>query len=250
MVLSRQNILAGLGRGIDMILPPRCILSGEIVDCQGTLSPQSWASLSFIGAPQCQCCGIPFDYVIEEGAFCTQCLEYPPKFASARAALKYDDASKKMILGFKHGDKTHAVRTFIPWLKVAGAQMLQGADFLIPVPLHPYRLLARRYNQSALIAHALSRETGVACLPMGLKRVRATPPQGHLSTKERHKNVRKAFAVPHAVAHRIVGKKIILVDDVFTTGATVQECTKVLLKSGAGEVHILTIARVVREEYL
>lgn len=235
---------------VDTILPPRCIVTGEIVDKQGMVASSAWSELGFISAPQCICCGIPFDYALEEGANCTQCLDYPPKFKSARAALKYDDASRKMILGFKHGDKTYAVKAFVPWLKKAGADMMQEADYFIPVPLHPYRLLSRRYNQAALMAFALSKETNVSCLPMGLQRIRATPPQGHKTIAERRKNVKKAFSVPKSVVPRLKGKKIILVDDVFTTGATVNECTRALLSAGAAEVHVLTLARVVKDEFL
>lgn len=235
---------------VDTILPPRCIVSGEIVDKQGMIAPSAWIELGFISRPQCECCGVPFDYALEGGAFCTQCLDHPPKFKSARAALKYDDASRKMILGFKHGDKTYAAKAFVPWLKNAGAQMFGGADFFIPVPLHPHRLLSRRYNQAALMAFALSKETKITCLPMGLQRIRATPPQGHKTIAERRKNVKKAFSVPKSIVPKIKGKKIILVDDVFTTGATVNECTRALLSSGAAEVHVLTLARVVKEEYL
>lgn len=250
MFYGSEKIRGSALKIIDAVLPPRCVVSGDIVDRQGMISPDSWRALSFISEPLCKSCGVPFDYVLEEGAHCTQCLDYPPKYNSARAALKYDDASRNLVLGFKHGDKTHAVKAFVPWMKVAGANMLEGADYLIPVPLHPYRLLSRRYNQAGLIAFALSKETGVSCLPMGLKRVRATPSQGHLSTSERFKNVKKAFSVPPRLADKIKGKKIILIDDVYTTGATVGECTRALLAVGAREVHILTLARVVREEFL
>lgn len=235
---------------VDTVLPPRCIVTGEIVDKQGMIAPSAWSELGFISAPQCECCGIPFDYALEEGAYCMQCLDYQPKFKSARSALKYDDASRKMILGFKHGDKTYAVRAFVPWLKNAGAQMMQGADYFIPVPLHPYRLLSRRYNQAALMALALSKETNIPCLPMGLQRIRATPPQGHKTIAERRKNVKRAFSVSKNIEPKLKDKKIILIDDVFTTGATVNECTRVLLSAGAAEVHVLTLARVVKEEFL
>jgi len=229
---------------IDAILPPRCIVTGDIVDAQGMVAPQVWRDLSFIGDPVCDCCGFPFPFGAETGSLCAHCLADRPVFASARAALVYDDASRGMILKFKHGDQTHAVQSFLPWLKRAGAGMLTRADVIVPVPLHRFRLLQRRYNQAALIAQALSKSCGLPYLPAGLRRTRATPTQGHLGYREREKNVRGAFIVTADVKD----KTVILVDDVYTTGATVKECTQALLKAGAKEVHVLAVARVVKAE--
>ena len=250
MRFFKKDIQAHLSRALDVILPPRCVISGEIVERQGMLSPQGWTGLEFIASPFCKSCGVPFDYTLEEGAHCTQCLDFPPAYNSARAALRYNDASRDLILGFKHGDKTYAVKAFLPWLERAGKDMLESADYLVPVPLHPMRLLKRRYNQAALMAYALSNKTGVPCDPLGLRRVRSTPPQGHMNTGDRHKNVRKAFAVGERFSKKIEDKNIVLIDDVYTTGATVRECTKVLKAAGAVRVDILTLARIVREEYL
>ena len=216
-----------------------------MVENQGMITPESWAGLDFIGTPFCESCGIPFEFEVEDKARCAECLKDEPGFASARAALKYNDGSRDIILGFKHSDKIHAVRSFTPWLKRVGAEMLSEADFLVPVPLHRWRLLSRRYNQAAVMAFALERETGVKSLPDTLARVRATKSQGHMAMKERAENVRKAFAFNGRYAAQVKGKVIVLVDDVYTTGSTVKECTKVLLKAGAKKVHVLTLARVV-----
>jgi len=151
-----------------------------------------------------------------------------------------------MILGFKHADQTHNIRAFLPWLKMAGEGMLEEADAIIPVPLHRWRLMKRRYNQAAIMAYALQKETGVPALHDALLRTRATQSQGHLSFNERRKNVKKAFAVNEKYADQVKGKTVIVIDDVYTTGATIKECTKVLKASGASRVHILTLARVVR----
>lgn len=238
---------------LDTILPPRCVVTGEMVDRQGMIAPGAWAKLDFINHPLCMHCGVPFGFDVEgmetqEGMQCLQCLDYPPPYKTARAALKYNDESRDIILGFKHADQTHAVVSFLPWLKMAGAEMLQDADALIPVPLHRWRLLKRRYNQSAIIAQYLSRDKGIPVLHEGLVRTRATPTQGHLTFKERRKNVKKAFVVNERYKVDIKGKTIILIDDVYTTGSTVRECTKVLNKAGAKAVHILTLARVARHE--
>ncbi len=237
-------------RGVDVILPPRCALTGDMVDAQGMISAAAWAGLDFITEPFCDQCGIPFDFEYDadaEQGKCLSCIDFPPPFRSARAPLIYNDISRDLILGFKHGDKTHMVRSFVPWLRRSGAQMLAQADYLIPVPLHRRRLIARRYNQAAIIADALSKASGVDHLPMALRRTRSTPSQGHLKTDERAKNVRRAFDVDEKYAERLKGSAVILIDDVYTTGATAKECAKTLIKGGAARVDVLTIARVLKE---
>ena len=243
----------GFSVALDTILPPRCVITGEMVDRQGMIAPDAWSKLDFINDPQCTKCGVPFGFEVEgiegeQGTHCLQCLDYPPPYTSARAALKYDDNSRDLILGFKHADQTHAVLAFMPWLKNAGAEMLVEADALIPVPLHRWRLLKRRYNQSSIIASALSKETAIPVLHEGLLRTRATQTQGHLNFEERRKNVKRAFVVNEKYENDIKGKSLVLIDDVYTTGATVKECAKALKKAGAKAVHILTLARVVRYE--
>ena len=176
---------------------------------------------------------------------CAACLESPPLFRQARAALIYDDASKALILRFKHGDQLQAVRVLTPWLAEAGAELIAQADVFVPVPLHRWRLLKRRYNQSALLAARLARQSGKAAAVDALVRVRATPPQGHLKRAERAANVRGAFRVRDARA--IAGKRVLLVDDVMTTGATLNACAGALLDAGALSVDVLCVARVVRD---
>lgn len=235
---------------IDAVLPPRCVVTGEIVDSQGMVDPTVWRDLHFISDPLCDCCGFPFEFETGdgegEGVLCASCLVKRPAYTSARAALVYDDISRDMILKFKHADQLHAVHAFMPWLKRAGADMLEKADVIVPVPLHRFRLLQRRYNQAALIAQLLAKEWGLPYWPEAIKRSRSTPSQGYLGYKERQKNVRNAFTVPENA--QLEDKTVLLVDDVFTTGATVKECAKALLKAGAKEVHVLAVARVVRPE--
>lgn len=134
-----------------------------------------------------------------------------------------------------------AVTAFMPWLKRAGASVLPQADFLVPVPLHR-RLIGRRYNQAAIIAFALGKETGIKVVPDMLVRTRHTPSHEHLKAKERFQNVKRAFAFNSK--YQVQGKTIVLVDDVYTTGATVSECTNALLNGRAEKVHVLTLARL------
>ncbi len=231
--------------GLDFLLPPRCFSCGAGTDRQGSLCAACWGQLHFVTAPHCIRCGYPFEFDAGEGALCAACLARPPAYHSARSVFRYDDGSKRLILGFKHGDRTDGTAAFALWLSRAGAGVLPGADFILPVPLHRWRLFKRRFNQSALIGKSLSRITGIPIDAFSLVRQRATESQGGLNRRQRHRNVRGAFAVRNQAARPFQGLKLILVDDVYTTGATAGACAKALLQAGAEEIHVLTLARVV-----
>ena len=196
----------------------------------------------------CARCGTPFAADTGGGdadAVCAGCLARRSPIEKIRAALRYDDRSRGLVLGFKHADRTHAAPFFGKWMARAGADALAGADLLVPVPLHWTRLVWRRFNQSALLAHALSRECGVACAPDLLVRARRTPIQGTLGRLQRLRNVRRAFAVRGRHVTLVKDARIVLVDDVLTTGATLAECARTLRGAGAAEVRAVTLARVV-----
>lgn len=229
---------------VDFILPPLCPVTGEMVDVLGMVDPKFWQNLNFIHAPLCKTCGVPFSYDAPN-MDCGACIETPPLYNQNRSALTYDDGSRAIILRFKHGDQTHAVKAFIPWLRYAGNDLLIKADMIIPVPLHRIRLIKRRYNQADLIAKELARHyPQIAYYSDALLRVKNTQSQGHKKAKDRKQNVSKAFAVnPNC---NLEGKNIVIIDDVYTTGATLNECAKTLYRAGAAEVNCLTLARVVR----
>jgi ComF family protein len=231
---------------LDAVLPARCLGCGALVDRQGSLCPSCWSGIDFLGAPLCACCGMPFEQNVGEGALCGGCIGRPPKFARARAVFRYDDSSRRLVLGFKHGDRLHGAPAYGKWMARAGAALLADASMIAPVPLHWTRLFRRRYNQSALLAAVLARESGVPLVPDLLIRRRRTPPQGRLSAVERRRNMRGAFALNKRFAKRVGGRRVLLVDDVFTTGATVGACARVLLAAGAAGVDVITLARVVR----
>lgn len=233
---------------LDTVLPPRCPVTQDIVERQGTLSPKAWASLHFLSDPLCKTCGVPLEVDVGKDMECGGCLVTKRQYVKLRSALAYDDASKPLILGFKHGDRTHAVVSFVPWLMQAGRDLIAAADMIVPVPLHRWRLLQRRYNQSGLMAAALGRTAQKNVMHDVLMRTRSTPSQGFLKAGERAQNVRNAFAVRSDVD--VSGKNILLIDDVYTTGATVSECAKALKDKGASAVNVLTLARVVRPERL
>ncbi len=236
----RRSALAVL----DLLLPPRCLACGVTVSMPGTVCGGCWRGLRLISAPMCGACGLPFDYDPGDGALCGECVCRPPPFGRARAVLRYDDGSRDLVIAFKHRDRTDAAPTYGAWMARAGAELLDDADLLVPVPLHRMRLIRRRFNQSALLGHALAARSEVACAPDALIRVRPTPSQGRLSRAARARNVRGAFKVRRS--DKINGRRIVLVDDVLTTGATASSCARALLGAGAASVDVLTLARVVR----
>lgn len=229
------------GAVVDFLLPPLCLKCEQPVAQNQALCAMCWTQLHFVSVPLCACCGAPFDLPVDEGSLCGACLAEAPVFAKARSALIYDDASRDMILRFKHGDRLHPAPALAGWMVQAGRELWGQADLIVPVPLHRWRLLARRYNQAAVLALAMGRLTGVKVAVDGLRRVRATGSQGHKGRKERAANVAGAFALKDGA--QVEGKRIVLVDDVLTSGATVSECAKVLLKGGAAQVSVVTLAR-------
>lgn len=248
--LKHKNALARLwGATVDIILPPRCLATGEIVDAPGMVSPAVWPQLQFIESPFCKTCGMPFHFEIANDAMCAACMDHEPVFDAARSAVIYNEASRKMILAFKYGDRLHAVKTFTPWVIRAGQELIDNADMIIPVPLHNRRLRERRFNQSALLAQEIATTRGKSYIPNLLERTRHTVPQQGLNYKERGKNVHGAFGVNKRHLQTVEGKVVLLIDDVFTSGATLNECARVMKKAKAAEVNVLTVARVTREEF-
>ncbi len=232
---------------LDALLPPRCLGCSALVDEPGALCARCWAGINFLAPPCCAACGYPFEYAMPDGTLCAPCLWRRPAYDRAYAVFRYDPASRKLILAFKHGDRTDGTPAFARWLARRGAGPLREAGLIVPVPLHRWRLFRRRYNQSALLAQALGDLTGVAVLPDLLVRRRNTASQGRLDPPARRRNVHGAFALRPASA-AIVGRRVLLIDDVMTTGATVDECAGVLCRGGAAAVDVLTLARVVRPQ--
>ncbi|MCL2469097.1 MAG: ComF family protein [Alphaproteobacteria bacterium] len=232
-----------LGKVSDFLWPPLCLAcENRVLTAQGFCAA-CWKDFPSISAPYCDCCGLPFDIPLEGAHLCGACMAQPPVFDQARAALLYKEQSKPLILRLKHADWLHPVPALARFMAAAGADFWQEPDVvLMPVPLHRLRLLKRRYNQAALLARALAALTGKTLLVDGLKRIRATPPQGHFSRGARKGSVQGAFAMKKGVS--VKGKTIVLVDDVMTSGATASACSAVLKKAGARKVLVLTMARV------
>lgn len=231
-------------RVVDVILPPQSLLTGGLNAAlnEGGL----WADVKFLDEPCCHICGFPFEF--DEGmlALCGSCSVKHPAYDMARAAFEYDDMSRSFVLGFKHTGRTEGLKMFAGQMRRAGRKCLDDADYLVPVPLHYSRRVKRRYNQSALLARQLARISSPLFDPDILMRRRATPTQGGRSASARRRNVRKAFAVREGALSRIKGANIVLIDDVMTTGATLESCARTLKRAGAEKVTALTLARVVK----
>ena len=233
---------------LDVLLPPRCLGCGTIVDGMNSLCADCWRGLTFLGGPFCRSCGYPLPKAAATLSVCGACAQEPPAFERARAALRYDDGARGLILRFKHADRTDVVKTFGRMLRGAGADLLADCDWILPVPLHRWRLLQRGYNQAALLAYALADDRRHQVLPDGLQRIRATASQQGLSGAQREGNIKaSAFRVHPRHRSRIDGRRILLIDDVLTTGTTATACTRALRRDGAAAVDVLALARVVRD---
>ena len=231
-------------RLLDLLLPPLCLGCRAPVAAVGGLCASCWGAIHFLAAPLCQRCGHPFAEGHAGALECGACLSAPPPFDRARAAFRYDERSKGLVLSFKHADRPGLAHAFAPWMARAAKDLLADADWLVPVPLHRWRLFHRRYNQAALLAQSLSRQGTARYRPDVLKRLRRTPPQATLSRSERQKNLKGAIALA-VPPEQVAGRRIVLIDDVFTTGATIGVCANALRQAGAARIDVVTLARVV-----
>lgn len=222
---------------------PRATVDDAAPSGGSGFSGTAWARVRFLEAPWCETCGAPFEHDRGEGARCLPCDAQPPAFDRARAACLYDEASRELILRFKHGDQLEHAKLFAGWLRRAGRELIEHSDVIVPVPLHPSRLLKRRYNQAAEIARPLSRLTGLPYLPDTLVRAKAGGQAGR-SASGRRREVQGAFVVADARRRQVDGRRVLLVDDVMTTGATAEACARALKKAGAATVQVAVVARV------
>ena len=234
---------AVLCAALDLALPRLCAVCREPVEGEG-LCPACWAKLSFITRPYCERLGIPFVYDPGPGILSMEAIADPPAYQRARAAVRFDEIARALVHALKYGDRLDLAPMMGRWLAQAGSELLAEADALVPVPLHWRRHWARRFNQSALLAATVAKASGVPIAARALKRVKSTPQQVGLSRAQRAVNIQGAFRVPADGKAEVVGRRLVLIDDVLTSGATVEGCAKALLRAGARNVDVLVFARV------
>ena len=233
-----------LGHAVDVALPRLCPACREPVSDAG-LCAGCWSRLSFIAPPYCERLGTPFPFDAGKGLLSMEAIADPPAYGRARAAVRYDDVARTLVQAFKYGDRLDLAPVMGRWMANAGHELLSGADAIVPVPLHWRRQWARRFNQSALLAEVISKASAIPVAYSALKRVKATPQQVGLSQSARAANVQGAFRVPPDGRPEVAGRRLVLVDDVLTSGATVDTCARALLRGGAANVDVLVFARVV-----
>ncbi len=233
-----------LGLALDVALPQLCAACREPVRGAG-LCPACWSKLAFIAPPYCERLGIPFPFDGGPGLLSMEAIADPPAYDRARAAVRYEEVARTLVHALKYGDRLDLAPIMGRWMAHAGRHLLADADALVPVPLHWRRLWARRFNQSALLAEIIAAASDRSVVHGALKRVKATPQQVGLGRSERAQNVQGAFGVAADGKAQVIGRRLVLVDDVLTSGATVDACARALLRAGAEAVDVLVFARVV-----
>ncbi len=228
----------------DVLVPALCLSCHRRLSTHDALCPTCWSGIDFIRPPLCDRLGLPMPYDTGAPMISAAAAADPPAYDRARAVARFDGVMRTLIHDLKFHDRHDARRLFGRWLAEAGAELLADADLLVPVPLTRMRLLRRRFNQSAILAHEVARVAHVRVEPLALLRVRSTRPQVGLSRQQRRQNVASAFAVEPARKSAIDGAKIVLVDDVITTGATTEACARTLKRAGAARVDVLALALV------
>jgi ComF family protein len=232
-----------------MLFPPLCAGCRRIVVEPGTLCGECWPEICFLERPWCEVMGTPFSHDMGEGFLSAAAIADPPPFERARAAVSYGGVARRMVQGLKYSDRADLAPWMAKWMARAGAELIADADVIVPVPLHRRRFLWRRFNQSAELARALARRTGKSFEPLALMRVKVTRQQVGLGLKEREANVRGAFRVPAEADIKVRGRRVLVIDDVYTTGATVSAAARALKRGGAAAVDVLTFARVLPGDF-
>ena len=232
---------------LDFVFPPVCIACRKATAAHEALCPRCWSGMRFIERPYCERLGTPFEQDLRQpGLVSPAAIAEPPVFTRARAVARFEDGPARLIVHrLKYYDRLELARPVGRWMARAGADVVADARLLIPMPLHRLRLAQRRFNQAALLARVLSGETGIPVATQALIRVKPTPPQVGLSRAQRAANVQGAFRVPDERRHEIAGLRLVLIDDVMTSGASANAAARTLLRAGAAAVDVLVFARVV-----
>ena len=241
---AAQIVSRAVRPALDLLLPPTCPSCHMRVDQPHALCAECWGRLRLIGAWRCRSCGVPFEMDAGDGVICGACAAEPPPWDRARAAVVYDDGAKDLVLAFKHADRTDLGRALAQMMAGAGADLLDEADVIAPTPLHWMRLAQRGYNQAAMLSARLAAMRGLAHAPTALRRVKRTPKLAVASVSKRQRTLSGAIAPKRGLA--LNGARVLLIDDVMTSGATAAARARALKAAGAGAVDVLCFARVLR----
>jgi ComF family protein len=245
--LARAASSAGrLALGV--VYPPTCIACGGATGQAHSLCAACWSQMRFIERPYCERLGTPFAVDLGVPLLSPAAIADPPVFQRARAVARYDDIARGLVHRLKYGDRFELARALGGMMVRAGAELIRDADVIVPVPLYRWRLWRRRFNQAMALAQVVSKAGGVPCEPFLLARVRPTRSQVGLTKAQRGENLQGAFRAPPEARARLKGKRVLLVDDVLTTGATANAASRALLRGGASAVDVLAFARVVMED--
>lgn len=234
-------------RLLDGIYPPSCLSCSAATTDHNGLCARCWQQMPLIGPPVCDRLGTPLPFPMSGQALSLAAISHPPVFERARAVTLYDGIGREMVHRFKYGDQLQLARPMARWMSVAGRTLIEDCDVIIPVPMHRLRLWQRRFNQAACLAYELSRLSGKPLMTQALRRVKRTKPQPGLSRNERADNLQGAFLADGPEAFRLSGLKILLIDDVLTSGATGNACTRALLRCSAKKVDLLCFACVAND---
>ncbi len=241
----RVNLATPLRYALDFALPPRCPSCGAIVGGEGSFCVGCWSRLDFLSGPGCAACGLPLEHHPGEEVRCAACLAEPPHHDGVRAAVAYGEVARSLALKLKHGRRIGMAR--IIGAHLARAAAIEPGALLVPVPLHRWRIWRRGFNQAALIAADVGRRTGLELRTDLLERRKATSMLGGLGRTARARTLRGAFAVPSDKKAALIGRSVVLVDDVYTSGATANGCARVLKRAAAARVVVLCWARVLQD---
>jgi ComF family protein len=241
-----MEIPASLVPVIDLVFPPRCPLCGEGLAVQAGLCASCWGELAIPGEPSCASCQRPFAEGTPDGSLCAPCLAEPPRHDGIAAGTLYNDASRRLVLAFKHGRRI-ALAPLLGRFVAARLPQINPAWIVVPVPLHRWRLWRRGFNQAALLGREVTRQNGAVLLVDALLRRKATPMLGGLGRKARARALSGSISVNPKRAAMLKGASVVLVDDVLTSGATSDACVSALKRAGAERVVIACFARVLDE---
>ncbi|MGO4355887.1 ComF family protein [Rhizobium sp. RAF36] len=231
----------------DLVYPPACSACGALTAGHRGLCAKCWSGVRFIERPYCEVLGLPFSHDLGAGILCAEAIANPPPFDRLRSAAIHDEAVRDLVHGLKYRDRVDLAPMMAGWMLRAADGTVEICDAIIPVPLHRSRLLSRKFNQAAELARHIASLSGKPLLPATLLRVKRTEQQVGLGARAREDNVRGAFALARGRENDVFGKRVVLVDDVYTTGATVAAATRALRKAGAADISVLTFARVLSE---